>query len=119
VFSFEDCPDVVPVPYAFELLRNTLHMWDIHGAQRLLLFIQTTAALGINDRVDEALGITVELEITSQVADFFSQILSFLAYGGSSVVKTLDQTCFHVRRMVRVEVEVSASVGGFPVDFGV
>jgi hypothetical protein len=41
-------------------------------------------------RVDEALGITAELEITSQVADFFSQILSFLAYGGSSVVKTLN-----------------------------
>jgi hypothetical protein len=46
------------------------------------------AALGINDRVDETIGITVELEITSQVADFLSQILSFLAYGGSSVVKT-------------------------------
>jgi hypothetical protein len=59
-----------------------------------LLFIQTTAALGINDQVDEALGI--ELEITSQVADFFSQILSFLAYGGSSIVKTLDQTSFHM-----------------------
>jgi hypothetical protein len=71
-----------------------------------LLYIQTTAALGINDRIDE------------QVADFFSQILSFLAYGGSSIVKTLNQTSFHTRRMVRVEVEVSASVGGFPIDFG-
>jgi hypothetical protein len=83
-----------------------------------LLFIQTTAALEINGRVDETMGITVELEITSQVADFFSQILSFLAYGESSIVKTLDQTSFHMQRMVRVEVEVSASVGGFPVDFG-
>jgi hypothetical protein len=62
-----------------------------------LLFIQTTAALGINYRDDEELGITVELEITSQVADFFIQILSFLAYGGSSIVKTLDQTSFHMR----------------------
>jgi hypothetical protein len=31
---------------------------------------------------------SVELEITSQAADFFNQILSFLAYGGSSTVKT-------------------------------
>jgi hypothetical protein len=60
-----------------------------------LLFIQTTAALRINDRVDETMGIIVELEITSQVSDFLSQILSFLAYGGSSVVNTLDQTSFH------------------------
>jgi hypothetical protein len=38
-----------------------------------------TAALGINDRVNEILGIAVELEITSQAADFFNQILSLLA----------------------------------------
>jgi hypothetical protein len=44
--------------------------------------------------------------------------LSFLAYGGSSIVKTLDQTSFHMWWMVGVEVEVLASVGGFPVDFG-
>jgi hypothetical protein len=95
---------------------ETPFTYGIHRAQRLLLFIQTTAALGINDRADEALRITVELEITSQVPDFFSQILSFLAYGGNSIVKALDQTSFHMRRMVRSEVEVSASVGRFPVD---
>jgi hypothetical protein len=33
-------------------------------------------------------------------------------------VKTLNQTSFHMWRMVRFEVEVSASVGGFSVDFG-
>jgi hypothetical protein len=82
-----------------------------------LFFIQTTVTLGINDRVNETLGITVELEITSQIADFFNQILS-LVYGGSSVVKTLDLTSLHMRRMFRVEVEVSSSVGGFPLDFG-
>jgi hypothetical protein len=87
-------------------------------SQRLLLFIQTTATLGIHDRVNEALGITAELEITSQVTDFFNQILSFLGYGGSSVVKTLDQTSFHMQRMVGVVVVVSASVGWFPVVFG-
>jgi hypothetical protein len=83
-----------------------------------LLFIQTNASLGINDRVNETLGIIVELEITSQAADFFNQILSFLAYGGGSTVKTLNQTSLRMRRMVRAEVEVSASVGGFPAYFG-
>jgi hypothetical protein len=53
-----------------------------------LLFIQTTTTLGINDRVNETLGITVELEITSWAADFFNQIFLFLAYGESSIVKT-------------------------------
>jgi hypothetical protein len=53
-----------------------------------LLFIQTTSTLGINDRVNETLGITIELEITSHAADFFNQFLSFLAYGRSFVVKT-------------------------------
>jgi hypothetical protein len=63
------------------------------------------------------LGITDELEITSQATDFFNQILSFLAHGGSSILKTLDQTSRHMQRMVRVEVEVS-SVGGASVNFG-
>jgi hypothetical protein len=64
------------------------------------------------------LGITLELKIMSQVANFINQILSLLAYGGSSIVETLNQTSFHVRQMVKSEVEISASVGGFPVDFG-
>jgi hypothetical protein len=83
-----------------------------------VLFIQSTYTFGINDRANETLGITVELEITSQAADFFNQILSFLAYGRSSIVKTPNQISFHMRRMVRVEVEISALVGRFPVDFG-
>jgi hypothetical protein len=48
-FSFEDRPSVVLIRCMFELLRNTLYIWDIHRAHRLLLFIQTTATLGIND----------------------------------------------------------------------
>jgi hypothetical protein len=61
--------------------------------------------------------LTAELKITSQAAEFITQIL-FVAYGGSSTAKTLNQTFFHMWRMVSYEVEVSASVGGFPVDFG-
>jgi hypothetical protein len=72
---------LVSITNTFELLRNTLHIWNIHRAQRLLPFTQMTATLGINDRVNETLGITVELDITSQAADFFNQNLSFLAYG--------------------------------------
>jgi hypothetical protein len=63
--------------------------------------------------MNETLGI-----ITSQAADFFTQILSFLTYGGRSTVKTLNQTSLRMRRMLRAEVEISASVGGFPVDLG-
>jgi hypothetical protein len=77
-----------------------------------------TATLAINDRDNETLEINDELEISSQVADFIKQTMLFLAYGGSSIVKTLNQTSFHVRRMVRVEVEISVSVGGLPVHFG-
>jgi hypothetical protein len=36
-------------------------------AQRLFIFNQMTATVGINIQVSEALGITVELKITSQV----------------------------------------------------
>jgi hypothetical protein len=49
-----------------------------------------TATLGINDPVNGTLGITVELKITLQSAYFIEQILSFLAYDGSSIVKTLN-----------------------------
>jgi hypothetical protein len=52
----------------------------------------------------ETLGITVELDITSQ-------ILSFLTYGGSSTVKTVNKTSFNMRWMLRVEVEVPLLMG--------
>jgi hypothetical protein len=55
--------------YTFELLRNTLYIWDMHRAQRLLFCILMTATLGIDDRVNESLGITVELKVTFQVSD--------------------------------------------------
>jgi hypothetical protein len=47
--------------------------------------------LEINNPVIGILGITAELEIISQAAYFFNHIPSFLAYSGSSVVKTLNQ----------------------------
>jgi hypothetical protein len=58
------------------------------------------------------------VEIISQAANFINQILLFLAYGGSSILKARNQTSFHTRETFIVEVELSASVGGFPVDFG-
>jgi hypothetical protein len=39
-----------------------------------------TATLGINDRVSETLGITIELKIMSQVANFINQILLFFIW---------------------------------------
>jgi hypothetical protein len=80
VFIPEDHPNVKLIPYTFELLWNVLHIWDIHRAQRLFLFIRA-ATLGTNKRVNETLRITVELNIMSQVTNCNKQILSFLAYG--------------------------------------
>jgi hypothetical protein len=74
-----------------------------------------TATPGIDDRVNKTLGTTVELKITLQVAYFIEQIL-FLAYGGSSIVKTLKLNLFSHVVMVRSEVEISASVGGFSIN---
>jgi hypothetical protein len=47
-----------------------------------------TATLGINNTVNETVRITAELKITSQASKYIKQILSFLAYSGSSIVKT-------------------------------
>jgi hypothetical protein len=77
VFSFEDS-----IPYTFEILLNILDVWE------RFLFILKTVTFGFNNRVNESLGIAVELLITSHVTNFIEQILSFLAYGGNSTVKT-------------------------------
>jgi hypothetical protein len=65
-------------------------MWDIHRAQRLFLIIQMTATLGINNQVSETLEMTVELKSMPQATNMIKQILSFLAYGGSSIVMALN-----------------------------
>jgi hypothetical protein len=78
------------VCYTFELLQNTHHILDIHRAQRVFLFARTTATFGINNRVSETLGIAIKLKVTSHVTNFVKQTLPFLAYGGSSFVKTLN-----------------------------
>jgi hypothetical protein len=49
-----------------------------------------TAAFGVNNRVNETVGITVKLMIASEATNFITQILTFLAYSGSPVVKTLN-----------------------------
>jgi hypothetical protein len=41
----------------FELLRNTLHIWEIHRALRFLFFIRIIATLGFNGRANETLGL--------------------------------------------------------------
>jgi hypothetical protein len=61
--------------------------------------------------------ITVELKITSQVTNFFKQILSLLAYGGSSIVKTLELNLFSHAVDVIFEVQTPTSMGGFSVNF--
>jgi hypothetical protein len=73
-------------------------------SQSLVLLFWMTATLRVNDRVNEPLGIAGQLKIRSEVVNFLGQILSSLAYSGSSAVKTLNQ------------VKIPVSVGGFPVD---
>jgi hypothetical protein len=89
----------------FELLWNTLHVWDIHRAQRLFFFTRMTSALGVHNRVSETFEITVKLKITSEATNFITQILAFLKYCGSSFVKTLNWTFFRLRQIVRIELE--------------
>jgi hypothetical protein len=40
-------------------------MWDIHRAQRLFFFFQMNVTLGVNNRGNETLGITIGLKILS------------------------------------------------------
>jgi hypothetical protein len=89
----KNSPRVVSIPYTFELLWNTLHIWDIHTAQRLLLFIRPTATLGINSGANETLGITVVPKITSQATNL-NLIRRTLAYGGSSTVNSESNLFF-------------------------
>jgi hypothetical protein len=89
VFSFEYYPNIISFPYTFELLWNTRHIWDIHSQDVFPLYLDDLYTFRINNRVSETLGITVEMKSTYQVAKFIKQILSFLTYGGSSIVKTL------------------------------
>jgi hypothetical protein len=67
------------------------------------------ATIDINNRVNKTFGITTELKITSQITNFVKQILSFLAYAGSSIVNTLNETSLDMWGMVTV-VEISVIV---------
>jgi hypothetical protein len=61
-----------------------------HRTQSHYLFARKTAALPVNNRVNETLGIIVLLMIKSEATNFIIQVLAFLAYGGSSFVKALN-----------------------------
>jgi hypothetical protein len=52
--------------------------------------IRMPATLGISNRVKESLRITVGLKIMCQDTKFIKQILCFLVYDGSCIVKTLN-----------------------------
>jgi hypothetical protein len=56
----------------------------------------------------------IQLNIGPEAKIFIIKILVFLPYGRSSA----NLTSFHMRRMVRIEVEMSASVGEFSGEFG-
>jgi hypothetical protein len=66
VFCSEDGPNVVSIPYTLKLLCPPF-TYGIYIEPRGFSCFSTTAALGINDRVNETLGIAVQLKIMSEV----------------------------------------------------
>jgi hypothetical protein len=60
VFCIEDRSNVM-IPFTFQLWK-TLHIGDIHRDQRHFLFARMTAALGVNNRLNETLEMTVKLQ---------------------------------------------------------
>jgi hypothetical protein len=109
VFSFEDSPNVVLIPYVFEFLRNTLKYGIYTEPRGFSSFFLTTTALGPDNRVNKTLGIATELKITSQVVYCNQQVSSFLAYGGSFIMKTVNNSSFDMWRVVRIEVKILAN----------
>jgi hypothetical protein len=99
VFSFADRHNVILIPDTSELLLTTRHIWNIYTAQGLFLFIRTTATFGINSQVNKTLGKTAELKIKPQDINFIKQILSLLAYGGSSVSLILNYSPFDMQKI--------------------
>jgi hypothetical protein len=89
-FSFEDCPNVLSIPYMSELFLDIIHIWAIYRIQRFNHITRKTAALPVNNWVNETSGITVQLQITSEASNYIIHILEFLAYGGSSFLWTLN-----------------------------
>jgi hypothetical protein len=66
-------------------------MRDIHRAQRLFLSAWMTAALRVNNRVIETLGVTIKLKITSETTNFITT-----SWCSGYIVETLDYTSFHI-----------------------
>lgn len=117
VFSSEDGPNAITILYTFELFWNTLHIWDIHRAKRLFLFIRATATLGINNRVTGTLAISTELKIMFQATNFVKR--SCRAW---HMVEALFWRLWinpHLTRWgcVVFDVEISADVGALSVNF--
>jgi hypothetical protein len=70
-------------------------MWDIHRTQSLFLFALKTDTLGINNRVNETLGITVKLKTTSEPTNSITQIiLIFLSNGWKPLCEDCELNFF-------------------------
>jgi hypothetical protein len=72
----------------------------------------------LTNRVNETSGKTFQLKIASETADFFTRAMAFLVYGGSSSVRTLNYTSFHMLWVVRIKVDMLALVFRFSVESG-
>jgi hypothetical protein len=63
--------------------RKTLHIRDIHRAHRRIVWALTISTLGINNRANGDLGITLQLGITSEATNFITQILESWQMAGA------------------------------------
>jgi hypothetical protein len=87
------------------LLNLTLHIFDVQRVQGAYVFARRS---GNNSSAQDHV---------SEITNFITQFLDFLAYGESSVAKNLNRTSFHVRQMVKIQDHISTSMGGFSVHF--
>jgi hypothetical protein len=76
VCSFEYCHNVKTIPYALELVWIALRIGLGHTANWSFLFRRATTVLGIKKWMNESLGITHEMNTTTQFINCTKKILS-------------------------------------------
>jgi hypothetical protein len=87
VSNCEDLSNVKPIPYTCDFSEDPSHMpYTVHRAMGSSQLLGLLLSLAITTELLH-FGISVKLKITSGTANFITQILSFLAFGGSSFVK--------------------------------
>jgi hypothetical protein len=107
----EDILSIHHVEHIHRLIARFLLLIDIWFFDKTLLIE--------SHQVRFYLGIIVMLKIISQATNLVEQKVSFLAYGGSSYMKTLNQTSFHMQWIDRIEFRIPSNSEWFSSLFNV